>query len=85
MKFLIPCNHKFRLQFTLKVEQYVEAVVKKNICIESTYEYVVTKENEKAVDRAIAEVHGVKFKGQTHLRHEIDIFQKTQGSLTQQN
>jgi hypothetical protein len=47
---------RFALQFTIKVEQYVEAVVNKNISIESTYEYVVNKENEKAVGRAIAEV-----------------------------
>ena len=39
-----------------QTERYVEAVVQKNICIESTYQYVVAKENQKAVDRAIAEV-----------------------------
>lgn len=39
-----------------QVEQYVEAVVKKDICIESTYQYVIAQENEKAVEQAVAEV-----------------------------
>jgi hypothetical protein len=44
-----------------QTERYVEAVVQKNICIESTYQYVVAQENQKAVDRAIAEVTQVIF------------------------
>ena len=42
--------------FLPKVEQYVDAVVRRDINVESTYKYVVEKENQKAVDLAMAEV-----------------------------
>ena len=42
--------------FLAKVEQYVDAVVRRDINVESTYKYVVEKENQKAVDLAMAEV-----------------------------
>lgn len=45
--------------FALLAEQYAEAVLKRDICIESTYDYVVKRENKLAVADATKELRSV--------------------------
>ena len=45
--------------FALLAEQYADAVLKRDICIESTYNYVVKRENKSAVAEATKELRNV--------------------------
>jgi hypothetical protein len=43
--------------FSSLTMQYVEAMIKKNTCIEQTYMYVVNRSNEKAIEEAMGEMN----------------------------
>ena len=45
--------------FALLAEQYADAILKREICIESTYDYVVNRENKSAVADATKELRSI--------------------------
>ena len=48
----IKGNQLIGRSFVSLAKTYIKAVKEKNICIESTYQYVIAQENNKAVDDA---------------------------------
>jgi hypothetical protein len=52
----IKGNQLIGRSFVSLAKTYIKAVKEKNICIESTYQYVIAQENNKAVDDASNEM-----------------------------